>query len=221
MKTGRVQGQRNGINVEFFSKSSELSRDKVLTNFVRLTIIVLFTIGGIGLLLDVSRAMRMPGESFAFIHHERIAPQDICGEQVTFDEPVVLEGRFSMSGVDLSLDGTLTATAHSRCCNCLEMATVNLKVPFHEVFTRVDRMTSEAEDDPERLVFTGSKVELEHLTLMLALLELPIRILCNPDCEGYRYMAPQYTEKREETQNARPFSVLQQLLTKDQKDQEV
>ncbi len=173
------------------------------------------------MLLDVSRAMRTPGESFAFIHHERIAPQDICGEQVTFDEPVVLEGRFSMSGVELSLDGTLTATAHSRCCNCLEMATVNLNIPFHEVFTKVDRVTSEVEEDPDRLVFSGSKVELEHLTLTLALLELPIRFLCKPDCEGYKYMAPQLTANRAEAQKSHPFSVLQQLLTKDQKDQEV
>ena len=34
-------------------------------------------IGGIGLLLDVSRAMRTPGEAFSFTHHEQIPPQDI------------------------------------------------------------------------------------------------------------------------------------------------
>lgn len=175
------------------------------------------------MLLDVSRAMRMPGEVFSFVHHECIPPQDICGEEVTFDEPVVLEGRFSMSGVDLTIEGTLTATAHSRCCNCLEMATVPLKVPFHEVFTKIDRYVAseQEEDDPDRLVFTGSKVELEHLSLTLALLELPIRILCKPDCEGYKDMAPAFTADRDEEAKEHPFSVLQKLLTKDQNDQEV
>lgn len=169
------------------------------------------------MLLDVSRALRTPGEYFPFVHHETIPPQDIYGEQVTFDEPVVLEGRFSMSGNDLTLEGELSATAHSRCCNCLEPAQVNLKVPFREVFTKVDRFSEDAEDDPDRLVFSGSKVELDHLTLTLAVLELPIRILCRPDCEGYKQMAPQYAVP----QKANPFSVLQDLIKNDLNDQEV
>ena len=169
------------------------------------------------MLLDVSRALRNPGEAVPFEHHERIMPQDISGEMVTFDEPVVLEGRFSMSGNDLTLDGTLTATAHSRCCNCLGPAQVDLKVPFHEVFTRLDRMQENAKDDPDHWVFMGSKVELGHLALTLALLELPIRILCKPDCEGYNQMAPQYAAP----QKSNPFSVLQDLLKNDQNDQEV
>lgn len=174
------------------------------------------------MLLDVSRAMRTPGENFFFVHHEHIAPQDIGGEMVSFEDPVILEGHFSMSGVELTLDGVLTATAHSRCCNCLEPAQVNLKVPFHEVFTKVDRPTTEMEeDDPDRLVFTGSKVELEHLALTLALLDLPIRILCKEDCDGYKYMAPKSAQSNEEPQRDNPFAVLQKLLTKDQNDQEV
>ena len=169
------------------------------------------------MLLDVSRALRAPGEHFPFTHHERIAPQDISGEEVTFDEPVVLEGRFSMSGDELRLEGELTATAHSRCCNCLGPAEVALKVPFHEVFTKVDYPVDDAEDDPDRLVFTGHKVELGHLALTLAVLELPIRILCKPDCEGYKALAPSYAA----AERPNPFSVLQNLITNDQNDQEV
>lgn len=179
------------------------------------------------MLLDVSRAMRTPGQAFPFIHHEQILPQDICGEEVSFDEPVVLEGHFSMSGENLTIEGTLHATAHSRCCNCLEPASVELKVPFNEVFTRLDRYNAELmenDDDPDRLVFTGSKVELSHLTLTLALLDLPIRFLCREDCDGFKYMAPQTNHafhQADAPKKENPFSVLQQLLTKDQNDQEV
>ena len=169
------------------------------------------------MLLDVSRALRTPGEAIPFVHHERIEPQDISGETVTFDDPVFLEGRFTMSGNDLTLEGTLTATAHSRCCNCLGPAQVNLSVPFREVFTRLDRMPEDIDEYPDRWTFAGSKVELAHLALTLAVLELPIRILCKPDCEGYKQMAPQYTTP----QKSNPFSVLQNLLKNDQNDQEV
>lgn len=170
------------------------------------------------MLLDVSRALRNPGEAVPFTHHEHIPPQEISGETVTFDDPVVMEGHCTMSGNDLTLDGTLTATAHSRCCNCLGPAQVDIKVPFHEVFTRLDRPQEDTEADPDRWVFLGSKAELSHLALTLAVLELPIRILCKPDCEGYKQMAPGYTNP----QKSNPFSVLQNLqLKNDQDDQEV
>ena len=99
------------------------------------------------------------------------------------------------------------------------MATVNLKVPFHEVFTQVDKITPEQEDDPDCQVFANSKVELNHLALTLALLELPIRILCRPDCDGYKRMAPQYTAGREDADH--PFAKLKNLFNNDQNDQEV
>ena len=169
------------------------------------------------MLLDVSRALRNPGEAIPFTHHEQIAPQDINGETVTFDDPVELEGTYTMSGSDLTLEGVLTATAHSRCCNCLSPAQVSLSVPFREIFTRLDRFQEEKEDDPDRWVFSGSKAELSHLALTLALLDLPIRILCRPDCDGYKQLAPQYTVP----QKSNPFSVLENLLKNDQNDQEV
>ena len=151
--------------------------------------------------LDVSRALHDPGESFSFTHHEQIPPQDISGEKVTFDDPVVFEGRFCMSGNDLTLEGMMTATAHSRCCNCLEPATVNLKVPFHEVFSRLDRyQDTSKDDDSDRQVFAGSQVDLEHLALTLAVLELPIRILCRPDCQGYLTMTEAHRAGRDSVQ---------------------
>lgn len=169
------------------------------------------------MLLDVSRALHNPGEAFPFIHHERIPAQDINGETVTFDAPVILEGVYSMSGNDLTLEGMLTAAAHSRCCNCLGPAQVNLKIPFREVFTKLDRFSAEQSEDPDRWYFSGNSVELDHMTLTLALLELPICILCKPDCEGYKQMSPEYTAP----QKNNPFSVLQNLLKNDQNDQEV
>ena len=63
------------------------------------------------MLLDVSRALRLPGEVFPFLHREEIPPQEIFGETITFSD-AVLTGHFSMAGDSLHLEGTLTVTAH-------------------------------------------------------------------------------------------------------------
>ena len=41
------------------------------------------------MLLDISRALRVPGEEIPFEHRDRIPPQEIFGETVTFDDPVL------------------------------------------------------------------------------------------------------------------------------------
>lgn len=44
--------------------------------------------------LDVSIALKHPGEPYAFRVEQEIAPQEIGGETITFD-PAVLEGTYS------------------------------------------------------------------------------------------------------------------------------
>lgn len=169
------------------------------------------------MLLDVSTALREPGKEFAFIHPETIPPQDILGETVTFENPVRIDGVFSMTDNTLHMKGKLVAVVHTRCANCLEQVTSTLAIPFDEVFTHQD-MREELEDE-DQLSFQGSKVEMSHLALMLAVLEMPMRFLCKEDCEGFIQQMPdnqQANACQEELNNEHPFAALQQLLTKDQ-----
>ncbi len=169
------------------------------------------------MLLDVSSALREPGKEFAFIHPENIPPQDILGETVTFENPVRMDGVFSMTDDTLYIKGKLTAALTTRCANCLEPVADTLVVPFDEVFTHVDNRAGM--EDEEQLSFQGSKVELGHLALTLAVLELPMRFLCREDCEGLlpeNQHNQQANACQEELDQEHPFAALQQLLTKDQ-----
>lgn len=64
--------------------------------------------------LDVSIALKNPGEQFPFRAEQEIAPQEIGGETVSFD-PAVLEGTFSAEEDQVTLEGTLKAVAHATC----------------------------------------------------------------------------------------------------------
>ena len=96
-------------------------------------------------------------------------------------------------------------------------------VPFDELFTRVTRYTRPEEDDgeEERWFYEGSKVELSHLAMTLAVLDLPIRFSCGPDCPVLGQMpsdedSPSTHACQKDMPDQHPFSALQQLLTKDQ-----
>ena len=176
------------------------------------------------MLLDVSKALRAPGEEIAFTHRDEIPPQEIFGDTVTFD-PVVMTGYYSMMDHNLRLRGRLQTIAHGECAGCFAPVDYEVDVPFDETFLHISRektyagMEDELEtDDDERLAFEGSKVELHQLALTLTLLDLPIRFECEPVCQVME-KARQDNEShacQKELPDQHPFSALQQLLTKDQ-----
>lgn len=173
------------------------------------------------MLLDISRALRTPGEEIPFQHCDAIPPQEIFGETVTFDD-VLLKGYLSAADDSLRIRGIMTAVAHGRCAMCLNPVDYQVEVPFDEVFTRQTRFTrAEASpDEEERLTYEGSKVELSHLVMTMAVLDLPIRFECGEDCPAKAGMLPDDTLSSSASQkdlpDQHPFSALQQLLTKDQ-----
>lgn len=170
--------------------------------------------------LDISRALRSPGESFPFRHEEALPPQEVLGDTVTFDDPVVMEGEFTLNEGRLRLRGWLSTVAHAACANCLAPARYPIRVRFDEVFERRDRAAKAEDvlDEPDRLAYDGPQLELHHLALTLAVLELPIRFLCQEDCRGLQNVTRMEdpTAGQKELPSEHPFSALQQLLNKDQ-----
>ncbi len=171
------------------------------------------------MMLDVSQALRSPGEVFPFRHEEVLPPQEVLGEEIRFDEPVVLEGSYTMAEDALLLRGSLVATVRASCARCLKPVAQTIRVPIEESLLRTDRAMPE--DDraawEEQFTFTGSKVELRPLALTLAVLALPFRFLCGDECAGRPEGADRdQDDSQKDLPQAHPFSALQQLLTKDQ-----
>ena len=172
--------------------------------------------------LDITSALRAPGEEIPFTHCDVIPPQTIFGEKITFSD-VVFTGTYAMVGDSLHLVGSFRAVAHGCCAGCLKPVDYPVEVPLDEIFNRLTKFSplpQEDEEDDERLVFEGSKVDLSHLALTLAVLELPMRFVCGDDCQALRALQPgdnQMTHAcQKDMPDQHPFSALQQLLTKDQ-----
>ena len=168
--------------------------------------------------LDVTQALRNPGQEFPFQAEQAIAPQEVSGETVTFD-PALIEGVFSATeDGSVTLEGSLTAVAHAQCAKCLSPAEAKIEAEFRETFYH----DGEPESD-DRFVYEGSAVELERLTMFTAMLALPMRFLCREDCPGLGAYAGQDVFTRssqEELPGQRPFAALQQLLAEKSEDQE-
>jgi len=167
------------------------------------------------MLLDISRALRSQGTEFPFALEGEIPTQDILGEMVTFDK-VTMSGNYSAAGKSVLVEGQLTAAAHARCAKCLSRAQAEVTVPFREFYVQ-----DGDPEDPDKFAFEGYSLNLDHLALSLALLDLPMRFLCGEDCKGLCPVCGASLNKqtctcRKETLTKHPFEALQHLLTKDE-----
>lgn len=175
--------------------------------------------GGIPMLLDVSDALRNQGQTYSFTHHEHLDEQEILGDTVYFDDPLLLSGSYVANEGSVNLQGKLEFCAHAKCARCLEPVSMQFSVPFAEQFIRKGSKgtgTNNEEDD-ELQFFEGYQIDLQNLALSLALLELPIKFLCKEDCQGLQYeQNHEEANACQEALNEHPFAALQKMLTKDQ-----
>ena len=161
--------------------------------------------------LDVSRALKQPGEPFPLDVEQAIAPQMISGEEVRFD-PARLRGTYmALESGNIAVDLHLTTRAHARCANCLAPAQADVSEPIEELF----HLGGDPEDS-EIFAYSGQEIDLEQLAMSYAVLGLPMRFLCEEGCAK----APEYDDadidvrlcQEEELPGQRPFAALKQLL---------
>jgi len=115
------------------------------------------------LLLDISRALRAPGEEIPFLHRDAIPPQEIFGETVEFSD-VLLSGYFSSVDESLRIWGTLRAVAHGHCAGCLKPVDYQVEVPFDETFIRQSRYPQK-EETLEETFYGDDGFEADELDL--------------------------------------------------------
>lgn len=169
--------------------------------------------------LDVSKALKNPGQAYPFQGEQTIAPIDVYGEEISFDD-AKLEGAYTANeDGSVTVDGQLITVAHALCANCLEPASAQVQAEFRETFLR----DGDPEDD-EIFAYAGSVVDFGKLAMSYAVLNMPMRFLCSEDCVGLTELSGADSEsEQKEMQSTHPFAALQQLLDSGavKKDEEV
>ena len=163
--------------------------------------------------LDVSKAFVRPMEDFAFEIEVPLEAQEINGDTVTFD-PVVITGTYRMADNVVHVKGSLRTLAHAPCALCLAPVSAEVAVDFSEEF-RKD--ADEEEDGCFR--YEDKLLPMDHMTLTLVLLNMPMRFKCDGDCEAaaelkaWNEAETVWAEEEGEPQGTyRPFEGLQDLL---------
>ena len=128
--------------------------------------------------LDVSRALKNPGQIYPFEISPEIGEMEVFGDPIHF-ENVVASGEFFGTGARVSVRGHVTAEVHAHCAKCLEPVSEPLQADIDAVLAReIDP------EDPDLYYFEESSADFTDLVKDALILELPYRFLCSEDCKG-------------------------------------
>lgn len=120
-----------------------------------------------------------------------VAPEelDLRDETFHFDDRVRGDFEFKFVGQDIEGKGELHAHATTPCVRCLEPASVDLDVPFDEIWFYSDPDVEPEEvpfgqEEPADFTFSGDTLYPGEAFRELIMAELPPLPLCRPDCRG-------------------------------------
>lgn len=118
-----------------------------------------------------------------------VEPVDMGGQSFRFDRPFTGEAEIWNLGDRLLVKASLSGEALMECSRCLTPFSEPLKVSFDEEF--VAGKPGEGEDDEDgadvgRTVsyYEGDEIDLAEPLRENVLLELPMKPLCDEDCQG-------------------------------------
>lgn len=114
---------------------------------------------------------------------------DLHDETFHFDDRVRGTIEFKFVGHDIEGKGELHAHAITPCVRCLEPASVDLDVPFDEIWFHRDpdiepEKVPFGQEEPADFTFSGDTLYPAEAFRELILAELPALPVCRPDCKG-------------------------------------
>ena len=131
------------------------------------------------MLLDLTLALKAPGQSFPFSFSESWEPIEVGGEHIRFDEPVKAQGTFVYTTENFLVEGRLEAHYVACCSRCLKDVPAGMTIEFREEFVK-----QADEEHPDRYLYQGDKIVLDTMVNDLLALNTPMRHLCNESCRG-------------------------------------
>lgn len=166
--------------------------------------------------LDVTRAIQAPGETFPFDILEGRQPEEWDGEMMTFEGPIHVSGTYTVHSDVVQVHAKVKASVCVPCANCLEDARHTLTAEMDENFVRD---ADKAQEDD--FTYEGHTLELDDAVMGTIFMNMPMRILCKPDCKGlcprcYQNLNHAACSCPKELPAKHPFAALASLLNQDE-----
>lgn len=138
------------------------------------------------MLLDISVALKNPGEIFDFSTRIAVEPQNIYG-QTYYISSVNVDGIYTVNEDDIILSGNVSFVVTTQCARCLNNVEKNINAKFSESFSSKDKLNNNDADEynDERSIFYDDyKINLSRLIEEIIITNIPLKMVCEDNCNN-------------------------------------
>jgi len=132
--------------------------------------------------VDISDIVKVKGASLDISFNGEIQGIDKEIGDFSFNDPVEFHGRLTNMGGMLRLKGRMQTRYSGKCYRCLKDVAASMDIPITESFVEVGK---KKDNDDETYTYQGDFIELDKVFIDNIILNLPMRLLCSNDCEGF------------------------------------
>ena len=131
------------------------------------------------MIIDLSSALKHPGQSFPFSVEGNIGDIELYGDLIKFKNPVQVVGTIMYTSKNFFVTGSLDFEYTTSCALCFKDVDESIDCDFNEEFAQEEDIAH-----PDRYTFTGNTIDITKMTMDIICLNLPLKHLCSEECKG-------------------------------------
>ncbi|MEG6521575.1 YceD family protein [Desulfotomaculum sp. 1211_IL3151] len=131
--------------------------------------------------INILKIRNAAGEGINFEFKKKLDEITVSGQKFTFIDPVEVSGEIMNRNNNFLLKGEARALVSTNCVSCLEPFQLNLHTTIDEIYGRTKDLN---DPDDEMIEFDGEDLDIEPEVIKSLLMEIPMRVVCSPDCAG-------------------------------------
>lgn len=131
------------------------------------------------MILDLSSALKHPGQSFPFSVEGNIDEIKLYGNVFNLANPIEVDGTIMYTGANFFVRGSLSVDYTTECGRCFKEVKENVECDFNEEYA-----IEEDENHPDRYTFVGNTIDITKMVIDNICLNLPLKHQCTEDCKG-------------------------------------
>ena len=133
--------------------------------------------------INILKLRNAPGEKLTLDFSSAMDDIEVSGQHFRFVGPVAATGEVVSRDNYFQVKGVTKATILTSCNNCLESFALEVEGSLEEIYARNEEIV-QADLASEAIGFLGDVINIEPEVSKSLIIELPMRLICSPECQG-------------------------------------
>lgn len=166
------------------------------------------------MLLDISVALRNPGEVYNFSTEIAMEPQNIYGQTYNIDS-VIIDSIYTANEGEVYFSGKVSFDITTQCARCLNNVKEHVSTDFSEIFSSSAINVGEIQEKYDyNILLDGYNINVTQFVHQVVIANIPLKIICQNGCKNTTLYID--NDNNHDSLENNPFLILKNVFNNDE-----